>query len=464
MSTIRLRQFTMGPLTKNLVYASSCSYLGALSFGYMIGFTSPALPKMTAPGGPLDGESKSLFVTIATIGALFGCMAAGWLVEKVGRKKALIVSALPFLAGNAMIWSAGAVTMLCLARILVGFSGGMSTVICPMYLAEISPKELRGMLGSGVQLAITIGILLVYLLGMACDWRTLAAIGAVIPLVAAVCAFRAPETPRFTLNQGRTQEVTRILTWLRPTGSDVAEEVRDMEDSSQDKEERASLADIIKKAELLRPLKVSAAVMILQQLTGINVIMFYTVSIFQSAGYKESGELATVAIGATQVVMTVVACGLMDKAGRRILLLVGGAGMAIACMALGYYYHLMAQGSAEAWSWLALGSLLLYIIAFSIGWGPIPMLIMSEIMPARARGSASAMAAVASWGSAFLVTSGYDQLVVFFGMSGTFLFFGLCCLLAVGYVTLYVPETKGKSLEDIELFFLGKPRHIGGHI
>ncbi|ELT97336.1 hypothetical protein CAPTEDRAFT_158645 [Capitella teleta] len=422
----------------------------------MIGFTSPALPKMAAPNGPLDLHSQTMFVTIATIGALFGCPSAGWLVEKLGRKNTLLASGAPFLVGNMLLFGCSTIPLLCLGRMLTGISGGMSTVVCPMYLAELSPKELRGMLGSGVQLAITIGILLVYLLGMFCEWRTLALFGAVIPMVAMAMAFKAPETPRFLMGQGRSTEAQRVVSWLRPAGSDISEELHDMEEPNAEKEEKASLGDLLTRPELLRPLCVSAVIMCLQQLTGINVVMFYTVSIFQSAGYEQHGELATVAIGATQVVMTVVACILMDRAGRRVLLSVGGIGMGAACAALSFYYRSLDAGEASGLSWLALLSLLVYIMAFSLGWGPIPMLIMSEIFPAKARGSASAVAAITSWGSAFLVTSQYSFLVSLIGMSGTFFFFAVFCFIGVLYVRVFVPETRGKSLEDIELYFLSK--------
>ncbi|KAK2151651.1 hypothetical protein LSH36_356g06018 [Paralvinella palmiformis] len=442
---------------RNLYYASSCSYMATVSFGFVIGYSSPALPQMTASGGPLDENSASWFGSLATIGGMIGCPLAGWLVERAGRKGALMMTALPYLVGWSMIMVCGDIGMLCLGRMLTGLGCGMATVCCPMYVAETSTKELRGMLGSGVQLSITAGILLVYVAGMAVGWRSLAFIAFCIPLCALVMTLKLTDTPRYYLARGRKQEAVRALSWLRGVGADVEDECRDMEESLDADAEQVSWRDFCKQ-ELYLPLRVSIGLMIFQQLSGINVVMFYTVSIFQSAGYKESGNLATVAVGAVQVVGTLVACAFMDRAGRRLLLFISGLGMTLTCFTMGYYYHQMQLSPATAsnLSWLALASLIVYVVAFSVGWGPIPMLIMSEIFPVKARGSATAVASVSNWCFAFFVTKEFSTLQSMLGQHGVFWLYSFCCALGMAFVWRLVPETKGKSLEDIELYFLGK--------
>lgn len=196
-------------------------------------------------------------------------------------------------------------------------------------------------------------------------------------------------------------------------------------------------------------------IMFFQQFSGINAVMFYTVSIFQSAGYKNS-ELATVVIGVVQVIATLVACFLMDKMGRKKLLIIAGSTMALTCTTFGYYYYRMSSGTHANISWLAITSLIIYIIGFSLGWGPIPMLVMSEIFPAPARGAASGIATFTNWFCAFLITKEFIAFQELFGQAGTFWIFGVCCLFGVMFVSKYLPETKGKSLEDIELYFLGR--------
>jgi SP family facilitated glucose transporter-like MFS transporter 8 len=284
--------------------------------------------------------------------------------------------------------------------------------------------------------------------------------GLALPFITAVMVLRIPESPRFLVTNGRRQEALRALSWLRGPHVDVEDECHDIEESF-DPSDKMTLSELFSKRELFLPLKVSVGLMIFQQFSGINVVMFYTVSIFESAGFKENATMATVFIGAVQVVVTVVACLVMDRAGRRVLLILAGTGMALSCFTLGYYYKQQAAAEANAMeitdlSWLALSSLVVYIVAFSIGLGPIPMLVMSEIFPVRARGTASGIASFICWFCGFIVTKEYATMETILGQYGAFWFFGLCCIAGVLFVWRSVPETKGKSLEDIELYFLGR--------
>ncbi len=442
-------------VTRNLLIACCSGYVGALSFGYVIGYTSPALPLM-----PLSKEDASWFGSVVNFGALVGCLLGGFLVERVGRRGSLLCTTIPFCLGWGLIGVPSEVGLLFLGRFFTGIGSGMMTVVGPLFVAEIANKDLRGLLGSGIQLFITIGILMVNLLGMSCGWRLLAMIGFGIPVVGVLLLLRTPDSPRFYLAHRRKPEALRSLSFLRGQRADVEDECRDIEESL-DTEEKVSWGEFLK-PELLRPLRVSLGLMVFQQLTGINVVMFYTVSIFQSAGFKESGHLAAVVISAVQVVFTVVACVLMDKAGRRALLLLASCGMVITCFTMGLYYKMSntsttdVSGTVPDLSWLALSSLIVYIIAFSLGWGPIPMLMMSEIFPLKARGSAMALASLTGWSTSFLVTKEFAYLELVLGLHGTFWLFGIFTLIASLFVYKMVPETKGKSLEDIELYFLGR--------
>lgn len=434
---------------KNLLYACLGPYFGAISFGYMIGYTSPALPDMLKQGIFTEDEGY-WFGSLGTLGGVLGCPLAGWMMEKQGRKRTLLFSSLPFLLGWLLIAYGSSVNIMHLGRILTGFSSGVVTVVAGVYIAESAPSEKRGMLGSGVQLGITIGILLVYALGLFLDWFALACVGAVIPVVATVFIARIPDTPRFYLLHNQRVNAIRSLSWLR-NSSDVEDECRDIEESLPSAEDKITWSEF-SKPQLFRPLQVSLGLMFLQQLTGINVVMFYTVSIFESAGFKGHGEIATVIVGIAQVISTVLACVLMDRVGRPKLLTIAGIGMSIACFCLAFCFY----AGAENLGSLSLLSLVLYIVAFALGWGPIPMLIMSEIFPVKARGSATALASVISWLSSFVITKEYGLLLSLVGQHGAFVFFGIWCMISVIFVGKMVPETKGKSLEDIELYFLGR--------
>lgn len=439
----------------NMLQAAGAAIIVALSFGYCIGYTSPALPDMEKLK-IIDSETASWLGAVITIGGLMGCPLAGWTVEKYGRKLSLFFSCLFMTSGYVCILmgSASNINPMYIGRLLKGIGSGVSTVVMTVYISETSTKEMRGTLGTGVQFGITVGILLVYFLGFLFGWQGLTAIGILVPSAAIFLLLKVPETPRWYLIRGRRAEAVRALQWLRGT-MDVEEELGDIEESLPDKNDVVEWSEFLK-PEVFRPLQVSMIVLALQQCTGINVVMFYTVSIFESAGYKSSGNLATVVIGAVQVVATAGAVYLMDRAGRRPLLLFSGAGMAIACFTLGLFYHWNALGQAENISWLALAALILYIVAFSLGWGPIPALLMSEVFPVRVRGTASGIAAMGNWGTAFIITKSFSIIVSSFGQSGAFVLFGAFTALALGFVWKFVPETKGRSLEDIELYFLGR--------
>ena len=404
----------------------------------------------------MDKDQGSWFGSIVAIATLVGSPFVGWTLDKYGRKISIILTNLTFIIGWLIIGSATSVSALYVGRLFGGVAFGMVIACVPMYIAEISTKELRGTLGAGFQLFITIGILIVYVLGMYCDWRRLALLGIVFPVCGVVAMLRMPEAPRWLISTNCRKDAVKGLAWLRDTDiHSVEDEVRDIEEGI-DPSEKMSLSDFSRR-ELFQPLRISAGLMIFQQLSGINVVMFYTVAIFQSAGFKEGGEKATIVIGVVQVVATVVSCYLMDRAGRRPLLLLAGSGMTLACFTLGLYYHATKNGSnVEDLSWLAMASLVIYIIAFSLGWGPIPPIVMSEIFPAKAKSSASAITIILGSLSSFFITKEFVFFQEVLGQAGAFWLFAGFCLMGLAFVWRYVPETKGKSLEDIELYFLGR--------
>lgn len=280
---------------------------------------------------------------------------------------------------------------------------------------------------------------------------------AFIPVIAVLLTLRVPDTPRYYMMKNQKLEAGQSLTWLRgTTSSEIEEELRDIGDSL-DGDSKVGWGEF-RQPQLLKPLLIASGLMFFQQVSGINVVMFYTVSIFEAAGYGDNSTLATVVIGAVQVAFTCLACILMDRAGRRYLLLIGGAGMALTCYTLGFYYYV--QRSGATLSWLALLSLTIYIVSFSLGWGPIPMLIMSEIFPIKARSTASGITSVVVWIAGFFVTRYFIFLTHHLGSDGTFWLFGSCCLIGMLFVYSCVPETKGKSLEDIEMYFLNRGKGI----
>ena len=440
---------------KKLMAIAFCALFGGLNFGLSIGYSSPSIPSMIKRG-VLKKEDSGWFGSLLTIGALMGAPLGGWLLENLGRKKSLTCLSVPFSLGYIVISFASNPVQCNLGRFLTGLGSGMVTCCVPMYIAEISTISMRGILGSCVQLSITIGIALAYILGSFLEWRSLSDFCIVPCILGGILSLFIPETPRYLLMKNRKPEAIKALSRLRDPHTNVNEECREIEESSGP-EESVSFSEMLKRRELFQPLILVIAIMIFQQLSGINAVMFYTVSIFESA-VGDFAYTATIIIGIVQIFATMAAVYLVDRAGRKKLLHVGGIVMSANLFLFGLYYKLAASNllGETMKIWMPVFCLTIYILGFSLGWGPVPMLIMSEMIPTRCKGTAGSMAIVASWGSAFIVTSQFTAFQELMGQDNSFYIFGFFSMIAVWFVGRYIPETKGKSLEDIEMLFAGK--------
>ncbi|KAM3868013.1 solute carrier family 2, facilitated glucose transporter member 8 [Diretmus argenteus] len=448
--------------------------LGPMSFGFVLGYSSPAIPELSQISDSrlrLDGAQASWFGSIVTVGAAVGGLLGGWMVEKIGRKLSLMFCALPFVFGFTVIVAAQNVWMLYLGRALTGLASGVTSLVVPLYISEMAHERVRGTIGSCVQLMVVLGIMGAYVGGFFLDWRWLAICSSIPPTVMMVCMCFMPETPRFLLSQGKRREAEEALRFLRGPDAPVEWEVARMEDSSDGQGAKFQAADL-KDPGVYKPLCIGVMLMLFQQLTGINAIMFYAETIFEQAHFKDS-DLATVIVALAQVVFTGVAALVMDKAGRKVLLIISGVAMAISTAVFGVYFHLTTKHHGNAsvsflasdpeWSqevhvdlaWLAVASMGVFITGFALGWGPIPWLIMSEIFPINVRGFASAACVLTNWGIAFIITKTFQDMMELLTSAGTFWLFSGMCALNVVFTIAFVPETKGKTLEQIEASFRG---------
>ncbi|ESO82279.1 hypothetical protein LOTGIDRAFT_170198 [Lottia gigantea] len=448
---VRLVQSKYEGSAAKQIFAVLIACTGAFSFGYTIGFSSPGIPSMIK-AQVITEVDAGFFGSLLPVGAIFGGPVGGWCVEKLGRKRTILLTSLPFMCGWLTIAYHQALMHMFIGRLLTGFASGMITVCVPVYNAEVSSKTYRGKLGSFTQLFITIGILAVYLIGATLDWKNLALVGIIPAALTAFGCLYLPESPHWLLSRGQKAEAINALKLLRDNHMDVGEECRDIEESI-DVQEKVPCSEFMK-PEILKPLMIILFVMVFQQFSGINAIMFYSVTIFEMQ-FPEAAHEASIAVGVVQVFGTLTASMFMDKSGRRKLLVISGAIMSSCLFMLGYLFSLSTT-SSPIYKWMALISVMLYVIGFGLGWGPIPILVMSELLPARVRGGASAVAILTNWSCAFVVTMTFIPFKDLIGDEMVFFLFGASCILSVCFVLRFLPETKGKSLEDIELFFLGK--------
>ncbi|KAM4578851.1 solute carrier family 2, facilitated glucose transporter member 8 [Fundulus diaphanus] len=446
-----------------LYLASFAAVLGPMSFGFVLGYSSPAIPELSRISDPrlrLSEVQASWFGSIVTIGAALGGLLGGWMVQKIGRKLSLMFCTLPYVFGFTIIIAAQNVWMFYVGRVLTGIASGITSLVVPLYISETAHEKVRGTLGSCVQLMVVSGIMGVYLAGLFMDWRWLAICCSIPPSLVMVAMCFMPETPRFLLSKGKRREAEEALRFLRGPDAPIEWECARIEDACDEQGSTFHLSDLTDPG-VFKPLLISVLLMFFQQMTGINAIMFYAENIFEQAHFKES-DLASVIVALIQVVFTGIAALIMDRAGRKVLLVVSGVAMMISTTTFGVYFYLVSKAASTAaaepppdLTWLALASMAIFIAGFAIGWGPIPWLIMSEVIPIRVRGFAGATVVLSNWGMAFVVTKSFQDMMILLTSAGTFWLFACMCALNVVFTVIFVPETKGKTLEQIEAIFRG---------
>mmetsp|Transcript_39297 Transcript_39297/g.65997 ORF Transcript_39297/g.65997 Transcript_39297/m.65997 type:complete len:514 (-) Transcript_39297:322-1863(-) len=443
---------------KMLLLAVTLVVIGPLMFGFTLGYTSPITGQLTDETRDfyLSDSQMSFFGALVNIGAMCGAVTGGWTAERFGRCRTSMLASLLFLFGYLLIATAYSYSQLLFGRMLTGVGVGLVSFVTPVYIAEISPPSLRGMLGAANQLGVTVGILFVYLLGIesvGLDWRHLALFGCFPSALLLLATFTVlPETPRWLLSKQQPERAESNLRKIRGT-EDVHAEIAGIHSAlaATANQPTATLKDLLA-PQMRKQMVIGVGMMVLQQFSGINAVVFYSASILADAGIKNA-DVAALAVGVTQVVMTVVCCWLMDKAGRRWLLMVSTLGMSASAFTMGVYFNIKETIDPATGTVLSLGSLMAYIIFFSLGLGAIPWVLMSEIFPAPTRGLASSMATLVNWSCSFVVTQSFKGMMNTLTPAGAFTCYALELAGTFAFVLVLVPETKGRTLEQIQALF-----------
>jgi MFS family permease len=415
------------PPSRKPLRRAAAAALGGFLFGYEAAVISGALLFIRQDFALGDLEQGAI-VSVLPLGAMLGGLLAGSLADALGRRRTLILDAVVFVAGTLLAVTAGGYGVLLVARGITGLGVGIASSTVPLYLSEVAPAGVRGRLVLANQVMVTSGIVAAYcvdlLFAHAGAWRAMFAVALLPAAALAVGMLRAPESPL----------------WL---------EAHARSGSGKQATEQAVGGLRVLLGPAARPATIVAVTLAAaQQFAGINAIISYAPSIMEKTGLGLSSSiLYSVAIGAVNVLATVVAFRLVDRAGRRPLLLISLGGMLISLVMLGLIFE-VPLGSAS--SWLALACLLVYVAAFAIGLGPIFWLLMAEVFPHAARSAGASVATAVNWLSGVLVALGFLAVAAAVGEGPTFWIFAAVCALTFLFAKRYVPETKERSFSEIE--------------
>jgi SP family galactose:H+ symporter-like MFS transporter len=445
-----------------VVVVAAVAAIAGLLFGYDTGVISGALLFMKQDLH-LSATLQEVVTSAVLVGAVIGAIVGGWLADRFGRRRVIIAAAVMFALGAIGTALAPTVPLLIAGRIVVGVAIGVVSLTAPMYISEMAPPKMRGSLVSFNQFALTLGIVISYLVDYALSnagaWRWMFGLAAIPATILGAAMIFMPDSARWLVSQGRAEGARGVLERIRDT-QQVDDELQEIK-----KSERVQTSEL---SELLKPgvrpaLVVGIGLAIFQQVTGINTVIYYAPTIFESAGLTSASVsiLATVAVGIVNALMTAVAIWLLDRVGRRPLLLTGMIGMIVALLALGGAF--LVPGLSGSMGWIAVASVIVYVGSFAVGLGPVFWLLISEIYPLKVRGLSMSLATVANWGANLVVALSFLSLIQAVGRTGTFWIFAGIGVAAWVFAYRLVPETRGQSLEEIEAHWrAGKhPRQMG---
>lgn len=434
----------------NYVYlVAGIAALSGLLFGYDTGVISGALPFIKNQF-TLTPEGEGLVVSGVLFGATFSSIVSGSLTDKFGRKKVLLATALLFAGGSVLAAYAPSVDMLVAGRVVLGLAIGVASFAAPLYIAEMAPPKVRGTLVAMNQMAIVTGILLSFLVdyfySASGDWHSMILLGTLPAVLLAIGMLTLPESPRWLVSQKRDDEGKVVLQKVRGI-QDVEQEFNEIHTALAD--EKGDWKEFFS-PQLRSALIVGVGLGAFQQFTGINTVIYYAPKIYKAAGLTSDsvGILATAGVGLVNLVMTIVSLILIDRIGRRPLLIVGNLGMLLSLAALSLTF--VFNASADVMRFVGVSSTFVYVAFFAISLGPVFWVMISEIYPLRIRGFAMAFATALSWLSNMIVSYTFPVVLDKFGIGATFGGYAIITLASLIFCIKLVPETKGLSLESIE--------------
>jgi len=451
-----------------VIFIAVIAAMGGLLFGFDTGVISGALPFIRQYWKISDAGVELLTASVL-VGATAGALLSGKLSDILGRKKMIVINAIVFTIGAVGCAVAWSITFLIIMRIVIGFAIGITSYVVPMYIAEISPARKRGALVTLNQLMITIGLLVSYITDYwlsddsnAASWRWMLLIGFLPGLVLLTGMFFLPETPRWLAGKGRWEDCKKVL--LKVESPDLIDStLADLkQDIAQSSQNIHGAKEILK--PWLRPaLIITVGIFFFQQFSGVNTIIYYSPIIFQMAGIVSNTQsiLPSIVIGIVNVLACVISVALLDKTGRRKLYMIGISGMIPSLALAGCCFFFKEQLGASL-PYFAVLSLMCFIFFINISLSPLGWLLISEIYPLKVRSVGMSIGSLSHWGFNAIIAFTFLTLVNAIGIALTFWMYSIICVVGLIWGYYHIPETKGRSLENIEEAWRSKSkqRHL----
>jgi len=438
------------PQTGKGVLTAVLAAVAGLMFGLDIGVISGALKYIATDFGASQGAQEWI-VSSMMFGAAIGAVCAGRLSFSFGRKKTLVLGACLFVAGSILCALATSVTILICARVVLGLAIGLATFTAPLYISEVADQARRGSLISTYQLMITIGILAAFvsdaLFSYYAAWRWMLGVVAFPGLVFLVGVLFLPDSPRWLIMRGRRDDAFKVLVSLRGSDAIATSELREIEGQMTERQQGFGL--FVKNRNFRRSVFLGIVLQVVQQFTGMNVVMYYAPRIFEATGFGSNAQMwGTAIVGLVNVLATFIAIGYVDKWGRRPMLIVGFIVMAAGMGVLGTMLYI-GTGTDIA-KYLSVGVLLCFIIGFAFSAGPLIWILCSEVQPLQGRDFGIACSTFTNWAANMVVGATFLTLLTTLGSAQTFWLYAALNAAFIFFTIRFVPETRGVSLEQIE--------------
>jgi len=452
------------------VLAALFANLGTINTGMAFGFSAVAIPQLMSPDSilPINEEQSSWIASLSSVTTPIGCIVSGYLMDAFGRRKILIMTQFPMIAGWLLIACANSLPMIYIGRLLVGFGSGMVGAPARVYTAEATQPHLRGMLAALASVGVSLGVTIEYSLGAAVSWQMLALLSSIVPTLALIGSFFLPESPSWLMSNGKVEKSKASLVKLRGPTCDIDYEADQLqafaEKNNIHKPSFKETLRAILHPSAIKPFIILTLYFLIYQFSGVNSVTFYAVEVFEESGASINKYLATVILGIVRLFFTIAACVCMRRCGRRPLTFISSVGCGISMLGLGTYMFLnvgwKAAGEPAKATSFPVACIMFFTAASTIGYLVVPWVMIGEVYPTQVRGIIGGMTTCCAHFCVFLVVKTFPLLQVLISKHGVFWLYGAISLTGTLFFFYFLPETKGRSLQEIEDYFSGRTKTL----